>query len=526
MSPLSALRRALRTASDGSAVVGILGTPGSRPYGLADVALGTSLSGAAEGVAADADADVAAVVLGCDALGDSSAKESAAFVVALAGVVVHNARVADFERGPGASGVDALMEAVAGSLELRATGRAAVLPKERLLLVAVRDYEEEDIEKADLQAAIMEMLCAGYAGIKGLPAAYAATELEDVFSVQFTFVKSEVLCQGDFESAAAAFGRVVGDAGRNGFADAGMTPARVEENAIKVWSAIDPESGAAEGLAGSGGKDLPGERELAATFACDEIMNSVQDRYAATTRQWRATVESGRIIRDFGEESEKLITATLEKYSSDASSYRTTKAFARKKDEMRALCLADCYTLYAKQILKLREVAYQVFRGNLARIRINDRVEKNVNMVVKNAETYFVEKAESLRCDLSNWRYDNERHELVNHMREDATERLQLARLQGNYVPPIRAPVAVAFHTLLTSPFGAGDAASAQPATSSTEQPQFKADKDKGLKADKMVARPQQNGPIVTLRGSDLWEPIDEKELIKNFEAVLTPIEK
>jgi hypothetical protein len=145
--------------------------------------------------------------------------------------------------------------------------------------------------------------------------------------------------------------------------------------------------------------------------------------------------------------------------------------------------------LYAKQILKLREVAYQVFRGNLARIRINDRVEKNVNIAVKDAENYFVEKAESLRCPLSSWRFDNERHELVNHMREDATERLQLARLQGNYVPPIRAPVAVAFHTLLTAPFGHD---SRVPQPNPEELMGSKRDKDKVKKASLSRSRPHQ----------------------------------
>ncbi len=105
---------------------------------------------------------------------------------------------------------------------------------------------------------------------------------------------------------------------------------------------------------------------------------------------------------------------------------------------------------------------------------------------MRQAELYFIEKAESLRCTLGNWRFENERHELVNHMREDATERLQLARLQGNYVPPIRAPVAFAFHTLLSAPFGQ-DSRNVHP---HAEEMQQKFDPDKVKKAALMRSRP------------------------------------
>jgi Root hair defective 3 GTP-binding protein (RHD3) len=408
------------------------------------------------------------------------------------------------------------VDAVAKCLELRVATAAPALPARRLLVVAVRDYDEEAVAREELEAAIAGMLHTAYGELEQLPAAYAATELQDLFDVQFSFLASETLCAPQFESAAAAFGRLIGDAARNGYADAGMTPAGVDASATRIWEALDPASAAASG---AGGKELPAERELAATFACDEIMRGALGRYTSTTRQWKATVESGRIIRDFGKESSSLISSTLDKYAADAANYRTTRAFSRKKDELRALCLADAYTLYAKQILKLREVAYQVFRGNLARIRINDRVEKNVNAVVKSAENYFVEKAESLRSTLSNWRFDNERHELVNHMREDATERLQLARLQGNYVPPIRAPVAVAFHTLLTAPFGQ-DAAAAQAAAAGAEQMQHKVDKDKVKKAELSRARPhQRSGYTFTVGRKDQVKPED---VMKTFAGIFT----
>lgn len=510
--PLTAVRDGCAGADDGATVVSLLGVRGSRPGALSNAALGTAIDTSSQrppllsgGHAEDA------VVLVHSAVGDdardAAAGDAATLAVCLAGVVVLNARVADFERGPAAAGIASLMNAVRACLELRVATTAPAIPARRLLVVAVREYEADEVEADELETAITGMLNAAYGDLEQLPAAYRATELQDLFDVQFQFLPNERLCSQEFEAAVTAFGRVVEDAGRNGYADAGMTPASLDAAATRVWEALNPASV-------SSSREMPAERELAATFACNEIMKTVFDRYASTTRQWKSTVEAGRIIRDFGKESSNLIQSTLDKYVEDATSYRTTKAFSRKKDELRSSCLADAYSLYAKQILKLREVAYQVFRGNLARIRINDRVEKNVNTAVKEAEVYFVEKAESLRSTLSNWRFDNERHELVNHMREDATERLQLARLQGNYVPPFRAPVAVAFHTLLTSPFGQdANTVQADPAT----QMHPKVDKDKAKKAGLSRARPhQRSGFKFSTSGQD----VKLKECVDMFSGI------
>lgn len=488
--PLSAAQAAACSADDGATVIGFLGVRGSRVAVLADALLKTSLGAPASSSqpllsGAAASPPISAVSLVHSVLGDrshSAASNAASLVVSLAGVIVLNARVSDFERPP-AGGTDALAAALLKCLELRVAATAPSIPARRLLIVAVRDYDSEEVDTNDLEAAITEQLHSSYQDLDQLPSAYTATELEDLFDIQFAYFPNEVLCPDAFEAAVDSQRRTIEDAGRNGYADAGMTPDGLMAAAGRIWDSLDPRK------TKSSDDDLPPERELAATFACDELMKSAYERYAAVTRQWKSTVESGRIIRDFGKESGSLISSTLEKLASDAAPYRSSKAFVRKRDELRSLCLSDSYTLYAKQLLKLREVAYQVFRSNLARIRINEKVEKNVNTAVKNAESYFVEKAEMLRCPLSIWRFDNERHELVNHMREDATERLQLARLQGNYVPPFRAPVAVAFHTLLTAPFG-HDSRIPQPRPE--EQVSAKVDKDKVKKASLARARPHQ----------------------------------
>jgi hypothetical protein len=103
-------------------------------------------------------------------------------------------------------------------------------------------------------------------------------------------------------------------------------------------------------------------------------------------------------------------------------------------------------------------------------------------------------------------------------MREDATERLQLARLQGNYVPPIRAPVAVAFHTLLTAPFGHD---SRVPLPNPDELMGSKRDKDKVKKASLSRSRPhQRRGYIYSA------EKLDVVAAEENFRDFFTDVAK
>lgn len=487
---MQAVRVAASSADDGATIVGFLGVRGSRTVALADALLKTSLGRQTDSsdsliLGASASSPISAVGLVHPVLGDRSfpsAGTTAALVTSLAGVIVLNARVSDFERPP-AGGTDAFCAALLKCLELRVAGVAPSIPARRLVIVAVRDYEPDEIGQDDLKAAILEQLHASYSSIEQLPSAYAATELEDLFDIQFGFFPNEMLLPESFADAVASQRQAIEDAGRNGYADAGMTPDGLVSVSGRIWDMLDPHR------TKSTQENVPQEGELAATFACDEYMKEAYGRYASTVRQWKSSVESDRIIKDFGKESGDLIIATLDKFESDAGPHRSSRAFARKRNELRAMCLADAHSLYTRQMVRLRDLSYQVFRSSLARIRINDKVEKNVNTAMKNAEKYFVEKAETLRCPLSNWRFDNERHELVNHMREDSTERLQIARLQGNYVPPIRSPVAIAFHTLLTAPFG-HDSRVPQPRPE--EQAGAKVDKSKIKKASLSRARPHQ----------------------------------
>lgn len=415
----------------------------------------------------------------------SSLDHSFALAASLAGVLLLSVRMLDLPR-PRAAAIPQLMAAVERSLALRVAAISPPLPARRLLVIAVRDFDADIASEQDVRTAVEDVLTSEYEALDR-PHAFAGTSLSDVFDVHVALLPSHSLFPAEFATAAQQLGAVLRDANKT-YADAGMT----------VEALVPLVDRLAAAICSDGPSDLPSERELQASFACYGHMQTVLERFRNAAKVWKASVDAGRVVRNFGAENDRLIDRTLDVYDKDAVAYKSTHAFSRKREELMASLLADSYALFAKQILKVREDAYQVFRAKLARIRINGQVEKNVKGAVKEAEGFFIRNAESLRCKHGNWRFDNERHELVNHMRDDATERLQLARLQGNYVPNIRAPIAFAFHTLLAAPFGR-DSRAAQP----QEEMRQTYDPDKMKQPGLMRSRPRQRGAIFSVSGKD-----------------------
>lgn len=501
------LQQAVATAGDGVAIIAAGGTSNCSVMPLLNTALGVSLpvrtdpppGGAIRSPPATLSASAlpsGPLVFAVDGVDTTNLAEGTALdqslslSISLAGVIVFSARMHDMARGR-TSGMSRLMSAVERALALRIRHVAPVLPARRLLVVAVHDFDDTEADENEARESIEALLAAAYDSIE-VPDEYAGTSVSDVFDVHVALLRSQAHRLQDYERDVAVLADVLLDAGK-AYADAGMTASGLPGLVDRIAGTVVSDAS----------RDLPNERELRATFGCNTVMQAALDKFRNTAKVWKASVDANRIIRNFGVENDRLIERTLDVYDKDAIVYKTTRAFSRKRDELNSCLLSDSYALFSKQVLKVRENAYQVFRAKLARIRINDQVEKNVRAAVKEAESFFVQNSESLRSKLGNWRFDHERHELVNHMRDDATERLQLARLQGNYVPNMRAPIAFAFHTLLAAPFGQ-DSRFANPHAEDMK-PSY--DPDKIKQPGMMRSRPYQRGHNHKARSRDELDP-------------------
>jgi energy-coupling factor transporter ATP-binding protein EcfA2 len=404
---------------------------------------------------------------------------------ALADIVVFNVLYHDLSRSS-ASGLRYLRSVLEVYLRLCAGGMLRgfeTMPspsKKRLILVVIRDFEEEEVSRDDVSAAFQEDFAALWARMTK-PSRFANSRYSEFFSLEYAFMPSALLRKIDFMRRVGELQRRFLDPTADGYffqkeggrADGSVRFAcpvpisEMEMHTESVFKAL--QQIAKDRSAGQSDSELgaDGNAELEAAYRCDEISNFIFCQYLESVRIWKSRAEDGRIIENFGKEADTLLQNAIAEYERDAAAFRDTKSFHRKRGELRTAILNDLRTVYAKQLLKLREVAFDRFKLALTRVQVTDRVEKDVEKQIRENEKYFIEQADLLKCQeaprgasaSSNtgalaWRHDVERRALVDAMREVATERLQFARLQGAYVPTQRQPVQFSFHYLHPNPFG------------------------------------------------------------------------
>ncbi len=478
---VAALETAAAAAGPACAVVVTLGARGAAAPALLNEAIGTALPTASNLPLVHAAVD-GRLVLAVGELDSRTKQAAAAAQVALvaalhvAGVVVLSIRLCDVGR-PAASGVNSLFEALASVPEERP----------RLLVLVVKDFDSVECTEAELDEVLRSQAESAFAmAMKG-----TGSSMEEMYEIAVVCVPHDKENLHRYNARVAELRGLLEHSQLRPYIDSTLTAPLL---AAKL--------AAAQSTAAAETSNVPAsERELDASYRCDARLATVMDKWRASTSTWKATIDNGRIVASFGKEVSTAISKTLTVYETDCAPYSDTRAMARKRTQLKARLLDEAYVLYARQIGKCRELAYQLFRAKLGRVRINDKVERAVHGVVRDAEMYFVGKAESLVVPGAGWRFDSTRADLVKTFRDDATERLQLARLQGNYVKPIRTPLLFAFHTLLAAPFGKDSRVGGHP---QAEEMQTKFDPDKVKKAALLRNRPFPTKHIINVRGMEM----------------------
>lgn len=496
MAEVVALGDSVRTAGAGARVIAVLGAREARD--VVRLSIGVELPPGERPLTPLA--QTGTLILSVGAL-DSRARAAAARAegalrgaVGAAAAVLLVVRLPDVAR-PSASGIERVAACLRNSTTAgadannNANANATTGARRRRVVVAVTGYESEECTEQDVVEAVTSCfdscLQDNGSGIEATEA--AAGGLDDVMDLH-------VLClphRGE---------NVAKHTGKNEEIGSLLTPLELAPFASteSIDVMIQSIEGAMKEVTINSGFNSGTEREQAASYVCTSRGVVALDKYRAISRGWRGTVDGGRIVASFGKEVDTTINETLSGFDTDCAAYIDTRAHERVRTRLRGTMLDEAYVLYVRQVGKVRELSYQIFRTKLARVRITSTVERSVRSVVHEAEKYFYDKTLALRPSggVADWRCDAARAELGRTMREDAKQRLQIARLNGNYVPSIRAPLMLAFHTLLAAPFGKDSrvAGMQQP-----EEMQTKFDPDKAKKADLLRSRPYPTKHIVKL---------------------------
>lgn len=404
---------------------------------------------------------------GPDRAREESRERAAHLSVAISDVVVFVVRMNEIHR-PHANGVAALRPSITELLLMQEDGIVFAPTKgKRAFVVVVKDYESDVLSRQEIVTGFLQGMQELYSSVARPPR--SPQRVTELFEFEFKLLPLEKFQAAEYNNAVADLQSDFLDPASDDYLfenavyvrDTTVSLAVCAENA---WEKLTKEQTA----------DMPDDKELMSTFECGNAMRRVFEKYQRNARVWRRETDGGVIIENFGTAASNMVDGTIAVYDQDAAPHKGSKAFKRKRDELKELLDADLYGLFVTQIGKLREVTYRLFKDKLDGINDNEaRLEKTVNNALKESQKYFQVNADSLRPKFSSWRYDSDTKELSQQMREDATERLQRARLadyqqnngrRGRRRRPglgpgekPRQPIQFSFHYLDPAPFGFKD---------------------------------------------------------------------
>lgn len=394
---------------------------------------------------------------------DEQRERAAHLAMSLADVVIFIARMTDLHRVE-SNGVSSLRSNFTEMLLMQTDGIIPTPLGKRPFIVVVRDHEPDILSRQEIVSGFLHEVQGMYNSVakpSGSP-----SRITELFEFEFILLPFENLQPEEYNKVVSDLQANLLDPAADDYIFEGgaflrSNPEKLAEVAEKAWKKLEKEQV----------QDMPNDKELMSTFDCDNAMRRVYQKYQRGVRVWRRETDGGVIIEKFGAAASDMVEETIAVYEQDAAAHKGSKAFKRKREELNDLLDADLYSLFVTQIAKLREVTYRLFKDKLDAIGEDEaRLDKAVNTTLKESQKYFKTNADALRPRNCSWRYDNDIKELVTQMREDATERLQRARLadyQGNIgrrnrrfrsrnalSESKRQPIQLSLHYLNPAPFG------------------------------------------------------------------------
>jgi hypothetical protein len=197
-------------------------------------------------------------------------------------------------------------------------------------------------------------------------------------------------------------------------------------------------------------------KEILASEVCEKTAKNLIEDFKKINQPWKICIEEGGIIQNFGDEAEKIYMELTNIFDTETQIFKNTESYVSARSVFIESLKFLLSGTYEKLVSKLKEFSFQSFREAISSIQISSNIDQDIKISISLTEKYFVSKAKHLIPFFINntWILEKERKELLNGIREIATERLQLARLQGVYLQKSRNPISLSFHFLHPHPFG------------------------------------------------------------------------
>ncbi|KAF9353697.1 Dynamin-like GTPase that mediates homotypic ER fusion [Mortierella sp. NVP85] len=167
--------------------------------------------------------------------------------------------------------------------------------------------------------------------------------------------------------------------------------------------------------------DLPTQQELLAQYRCDEIANAAFAIFQEKIKEFRQPVESGNIVDELGPKMKEIRGTAIKSFDKDASRYHPD-VYKRKRAEMLSKANHMLEAYFLGQLKNLHKKAVSLFSTNLQQALRSDNVEFSVVVAASKKEVtdYFLQGANAIKLEETEWSYDEELYQLEQGLQEFA----------------------------------------------------------------------------------------------------------
>jgi hypothetical protein len=197
-------------------------------------------------------------------------------------------------------------------------------------------------------------------------------------------------------------------------------------------------------------------KEILASEICRKTAKNLMEDFKKINEPWKICTEEGGLIQNFGEEAGKIYKELTDIFDIETKLFKNSKSYLSYRAVFSENLMFLLGEIYEKLVSKLKEFSFQSFREAISVIQISNNIDMDIKSSIKVIEKYYTTRAKFLTPFFTgnSWILEKEKKELLSGIREIATERLQLARLQGVYLQKSRNPISLSFHYLHPHPFG------------------------------------------------------------------------
>jgi hypothetical protein len=108
--------------------------------------------------------------------------------------------------------------------------------------------------------------------------------------------------------------------------------------------------------------DIPSQKEMLATYRCEELMQNALDQFEAELKPIREKVERGEIVEKYGPKAFRMLENATNSYNNIANRYHPDVS-ARKYATLRQRSLTELESVFDKLVERLRAKALEFFRS-------------------------------------------------------------------------------------------------------------------------------------------------------------------